>query len=279
MTRAFALLAAASLAAVAAPARAAGPRPKIAITELRAGQGLDPRAAGTLTTVLTADAARVGFDVISQADITAMLAFQKQRQMLGCTDDGCLAELGGALGADFVLSGEAAVVGSRNHVSLVMVDAKKAKVLGRNAGFSEAGEEELALAALARFRALVRIVRPDLAIHAPPIESPNAAKLHARRTAAWWTMGAGVAVLAGGGAFGLKARSQANDLAGAWQEPDYAKRFDDQRRTARTADVLMGAGLVTAGVGAVLWFTSSPPVVAIPVADASGAGLVVAGRF
>jgi len=279
MTRAFALLAAATLTAVAAPARAAAPRPKIAIMELKPGQGLDARAAGTLTTVLTADAARIGFDVISQADITAMLAFQKQRQMLGCTDDGCLAELGGALGADFVLSGEAAVVGSRNHVSLVVVDAKKAKVLGRNAGFSEAGEDQLALAALARFRALVRIVRPDLALHAPPIESPSAARLHTRRTVAWWTMGAGAAVLAGGGAFGLKARSQANDLAGAWQEPDYAKRFDDQRRTARTADVLMGAGLVTAGVGAVLWFTSSPPVVAIPVADASGAGLVVAGRF
>jgi TolB-like protein len=260
-------------------ARAAAGRPRIAVMELRAGQGLDPRSAGTLTTVLSADAARVGFDVISQSDIAAMLAFQKQRQMLGCADDGCLAELGGALGADFVLSGEAAVVGSRNHVSLVLVDSKRAAVVARSAGFSEAGADQLAIAALARFRALVKQVRPDLAAAAPAIESPDARRLHARRTAAWWTLGAGGVVLAGGAAVGLVARSQANDLAGAWQEPDYRARFDRQRRTARTADALLGAGLVTAGVGAWLYLTSDVPVIAVPVANQGVAGLVLAGRF
>ncbi|MFO0585573.1 MAG: hypothetical protein U0229_25095 [Anaeromyxobacter sp.] len=254
-------------------------RPKIAIMELKAGQGLDPKAAGTLTTVLTADAARVGFDVISQADIAAMLAFQRQRQMLGCTDDGCLAELGGALGADYVLSGEAAIVGSRNHVSLVLVDAKHAKVIARNAGFSDPGDEQLALAALARFRALARIVRPDLVARAPPVEPPSAKRLRARRTASWWTMGAGAAALAAGGGLGWIARGQANDLKDQWARPDYASLYDRQRRNARIADVLLGAGALTTGVGAVLYLTSSPPVVAIPVANAGGAGVVVAGRF
>jgi hypothetical protein len=35
-----------------------------------------------------------------------MLAFEKQRQMLGCADSGCIAEIGGALGVDYVISGK-----------------------------------------------------------------------------------------------------------------------------------------------------------------------------
>ncbi len=77
------------VAALAAPAaHAAPPKPKIAVMEVRAGQGLEPKQASALTAILAADAARAGLDVISQADIAAMLSFQKQRQMLGCTDEG-----------------------------------------------------------------------------------------------------------------------------------------------------------------------------------------------
>jgi len=35
-----------------------------------------------------------------------MLAFEKQRQMLGCADSGCIAEIGGALGVDYLVSGK-----------------------------------------------------------------------------------------------------------------------------------------------------------------------------
>jgi hypothetical protein len=198
--------------------------------------------------------------------------------MLGCADDGCLAELGGALGADFVLSGEVARIGSRDHVSLTLIDARRAKVAARSAGFSDAGDDALAVAALARFRALVRQERPDLLVGAPPIEAPGAARQASRRAAAAWTLGAGGALLLGGGVTGLLARKQATDLRAAWQQPDYQARYDRQRRTALTADVLLGAGAVAAGVGGWLWLTSQPKVIAIPVAGGAP-GLTVAGRF
>src|SRR5512138_3260100 len=35
-----------------------------------------------------------------------MLAFEKNRQMMGCTDGGCIAEIGGALGVDYIVSGK-----------------------------------------------------------------------------------------------------------------------------------------------------------------------------
>jgi hypothetical protein len=44
--------------------------------------------------------------VITSEAIRDMLAFEKQRQMLGCTEAGCIAELGGALGVDYLVSGK-----------------------------------------------------------------------------------------------------------------------------------------------------------------------------
>jgi len=269
----------ATLPLAAAGAATQAERPKLAILEVKAGQGLPPSAGGTLTAIQTADAARCGFEGVSQADISAMLAFQKQRQMLGCTDEGCLAEIGGALGAQYVLSGEAARVGSRDHLSLTLLDARRAKVIGRSAGFSAAGDDELAVAAQQRLRELVLQERPDLAAHMPPVVSPAQQRLQGRRTAAWWTLGAGGALLAGGAVTGLLARSQASDLKGAWQQPDYQSRYDAQRRTAHVADVLLGAGAITGGVGAWLWFTSSSGVVALPLAAGGAPGVTLAGRF
>jgi TolB-like protein len=268
-----------AVALAAQAALAAAPRPKIAVMEVRAGQGLEAKQAAALTAILAADAARAGLDVISQSDIASMLAFQKQRQMLGCTDEGCLAEIGGALGADWVLSGEAARVGSRDHVTVVLIDPKKAAVAARNAGFSDAGDDALAMATQARFRAALATVLPGNVERMPPIDPPGAERLRARRTAAWWTLGAGGAVLLGGGAVGLVARSQANDLEAAWTASDYQDRYDTQRRTALTADLLMGAGAVTAGVGLWLFLTSDVPVVAVPIAADGAAGITLAGRF
>ncbi len=270
---------AAALAASTARSAPSRPKPKIAVMEVRAGQGLDQKQAAALTSIIAADAAHGGMDVISQADITAMLSFQRQRQMLGCTDEGCLAEIGGALGADWVVSAEAARVGTRDHVSIVVIDPKKAAVAARNAGFSEAGDDTLAMAMQARFRAALATVLPAAVNGMPPIEPPGAARLRSRRAASWWTLGGGGALLATGGVFGLVARKQANDLETSWNQNNYQDRFDGQRRTALTADVLMGAGVVTAGVGALLFLTSHVPVVAVPVASDGGAGISVAGRF
>ncbi|HET9553873.1 MAG TPA: hypothetical protein VFP50_12960 [Anaeromyxobacteraceae bacterium] len=268
-------LVAAPLAAGAAPP----PKPKLAVMDLKAGQGVSARSAATLTSIVAADAARAGFQVITQEDVYTLLYFQKQRQMLGCTDDGCLAEIGGALGADYVVSGEASVIGSRHHVAVSLLDARKGSAAARSAGYSELGDEQLAMATELRFRAALRQVRPDLHAALPPVEAPNAPSLRARRTVSWWTLGAGGLLLAGGAVTGLVARVQANQLPGAWQQPDYQARWDTQRRNARAADVLLAAGAVTAGVGLTLYLTSEIPVLVTPIADAGAPGLTVAGRF
>lgn len=71
---------------------------------------------------------RPGVSVLTDADVAALLGAEKRRQMVaGCSDAGCLAELGGALGADRVLHGTVGRVGGSLLVNLSSLDAKRAR--------------------------------------------------------------------------------------------------------------------------------------------------------
>src|SRR3954468_24735019 len=69
--------------------------------------------------------------VITPRDAAAVLGGERQRQLLGCSDDGtsCLAELAGALGADGIVTGEIAQVGSVIQLTVKVLGARDAKVL------------------------------------------------------------------------------------------------------------------------------------------------------
>jgi hypothetical protein len=51
---------------------------------------------------------------------------EKTKTMLGCADAGCVAEVGGALGADRVVHGSIGRVGSSLLVNLTSLDPRKA---------------------------------------------------------------------------------------------------------------------------------------------------------
>jgi hypothetical protein len=90
----------------AAPAPAAGQKPKLAILDL-AANGASRELASAAGGVVASELDRLGvFKVITSDAIRDLLAFEKQRQMLGCTEAGCVAEVGGALGADYLVSGK-----------------------------------------------------------------------------------------------------------------------------------------------------------------------------
>jgi hypothetical protein len=69
---------------------------------------------------------RSGVSVLTQGDVAALLGVEKTRQMLGCTDSGCMAEIGGALGADRIVHGSIGRVGGSLVVNLSALDARRA---------------------------------------------------------------------------------------------------------------------------------------------------------
>jgi TolB-like protein len=99
---------------------------KVAVLRLEARAGVDDRVVDLFGDALAGELRkRPGLTVIADADVAAMLGVERRKQMLGCTDAGCLAEIGGALGVDRIVHGSVGRVGGSLVVNLSSVDARK----------------------------------------------------------------------------------------------------------------------------------------------------------
>ena len=70
---------------------------------------LDPTAEGKIPAlvddIVLAAVQHLGtYEVIGQDDVNAMLGFEQQKEILGCNDAACMAQIGGALGVDLLVS-------------------------------------------------------------------------------------------------------------------------------------------------------------------------------
>jgi hypothetical protein len=65
---------------------------------------------------------------MSRADIRSMISFEAEKQLLGCGEESCLAELGGALGVEFLVTGSVSRVGEATLLSLKKIILRDLKV-------------------------------------------------------------------------------------------------------------------------------------------------------
>jgi TolB-like protein len=163
-TALIALLLAAPIAADAAK------RPGLAVMDIRAVQGVQPGTATLITDILVTEVSGTRrYDVVSSADISSLLGLEKQKQLLQCGEDSsCLAELGGALGVDYLLSGSVGLLGTRLRISLSVQNVKRARVVARQARFCDANEDALVRATEETVRALLAEVEGSLAAARAP---------------------------------------------------------------------------------------------------------------
>jgi hypothetical protein len=99
---------------------------RVALLPLTALGGVPKETAQLLGDTLAGELRRRGgVSVLTQSDLSALLGVEKTRQMLGCTDAGCLAELGGALGADRIVHGSIGRVGDSLLVNLSALDPRR----------------------------------------------------------------------------------------------------------------------------------------------------------
>ena len=118
----------------AAPAHAEEGRDKlpIAVMEL-AGRGVDEAFAGALTTEVSNTLATLRvFRVITREDVKRMLQLeQTKQQCTGTVDAACMAEIGGALGVEYLVYGEVAKIADTYSISMVLLDINKAQAANR----------------------------------------------------------------------------------------------------------------------------------------------------
>ncbi len=115
------------------PAAAPAPPGRVKLIVLEpVGESVDAATIATIASLVSVELARdTRYDVLSAGDVKRMTQFSAEKQDVGCTDDGCLAELAGALGANLIVYGDVGKLGDVLVVNLNVFDAKKARAESR----------------------------------------------------------------------------------------------------------------------------------------------------
>jgi hypothetical protein len=190
---------------LAAPGAENKSRPKLAVMELTVAGGLEPSVSGPMTEAIATEIASTGFfEVLSSRDVQTLLGAERQRQLLGCSEEGsCLTELAGALGARFVLSGSLAKLGDTYQLTLQTLDSKKAQPVGRSTRLAKDLET--------LHKQLPWAVAEATATPPPPPPS---------HLLSYALIGAGAAAIVGGAVLGLAANSESAGIQSQFNETD-----------------------------------------------------------
>jgi hypothetical protein len=111
------------------------PKPKLVVLSIDAAANVDPATRAVFDDGIAGAVAKTGaFEVISAREVQVLLGLERQKQLLGCAEESssCLAELSGALGARFVLSGALAPLGGTWQLTLQLQDTTKSVTVGRS---------------------------------------------------------------------------------------------------------------------------------------------------
>jgi TolB-like protein len=127
---------------------AQGERVSIAVMDFSSKGGLDAGRMEALTDMLSNSIRQAGdLKVVGKSDIGAVLSLEENKKLLGCDNDSCMAELGGALGVRYLVSGNLSLFGQTYLLNLKLLDVRKVEIV-RGVSRSITGTEDALVAAL-----------------------------------------------------------------------------------------------------------------------------------
>lgn len=269
---------------------------------------VDEKVGGFLNEHLAQRMAEGGLSVITPSEIAQLVGFERQKELLGCSDQAasCLAELGGALGVDGLVTGSVARLGKTFRVNLKIIAANDGRALALSS-FASANYDELLedleKSAVTLAADVKKALRPGQAITqttpgqkesaiaavTPEAQLQPAPSDEVKGSSPWWIpAAAGGALLAGGGVLfgmsrGVEAKLRNGDASGI-TDADDLQRTVNQGKTYELSGIgLMGAGVVGLGVAAGMALFGAgdgegkTEVALMPTAQ--GAAITAAGSF
>lgn len=152
-------------------------RQRLLILNLDAA-GVDPNSVKVINGLVTQGlASSTSLEVITSADLGALVNLEAERAASGCDTTSCLAEIAGAMGTRFVVFGTVGRLGDVTLVQLSLYDSEAARPVGRQEVRAQ-DEGELLDAVPAAARTLVSTIvandDPLLMADAPVEEPPPA---------------------------------------------------------------------------------------------------------
>ena len=202
------IVAAAGARAGSAPGSDAAAPLRVAVYELVAQAGIDPRLAAVTTEALLAEVRKLErVSPLGMSEVQAMLSHEANRQLVGCqADEQCLAEIAGALGVEALIAGTLGRVGDTHLISVKRIDVRAARVAYASTKRMPVADGQEFLSVLDKvteelfpeyaLRAgLTRGVNPEMVklLNPPPLPA----------WVFWTTAGAGILMTGIGGTFGL----------------------------------------------------------------------------
>ena len=120
-------------ALVATPAAAQTDTTGIAMIGVRASHGVEDSLAQLLDEALLVTLKKSGVynTVMGSSDVAQMLDHDQRKSILGCQEDSCLAEVGGALGVPYLGSCTLGKLGGRYLITLKVISTEESKVISR----------------------------------------------------------------------------------------------------------------------------------------------------
>lgn len=290
----------------------------VAVMEFASKGGVTQKQMDALGDMLANEIREMGaYRVIGKSDIRAALNFEEQKSLLGCTDEACIAELGGALGVRWVVVGNVSKFGQTFLLNLKILDVEKIRVAKGVSKKITGGEDKLIDALAQAARELIEgararmhpeaaagtITPPDTRHPTPETDPPPATAgapagvppkppglvseapgrpLHTWGHAAFWS-GAGLVVLGGAAMFASMHEGS------VYQNDDETPgaRLDAAGASRTWAGIMWagyGAGVALLATGIVLWVLDddapgTATAGAAPTPDGSGFVFGLGGRW
>ena len=119
----------------------------VIVLDVRTTIGIKPEFSQLLTDILLVRLreAAIFKEVLGAADVAKLLELEQQKTLLGCADEQCLAQIGGALGVPFFLRSQIGVLGEAHVLTMHLVRVEDAKVVARSLAQAK-GESALMMA-------------------------------------------------------------------------------------------------------------------------------------
>ncbi len=168
--------------ALALACLAAAPSPPRLTAPGFSGVNVDAKTLTFLSDHLAQQLTQAGLRVVTASELAAVLGLERQKQLLGCGSDSCLAELSGALGADGVVVGSVGRFDDGLQLNVKIVSAKDGATLaafsrrvpseGKALDALTEGAKAMAAKLLEASAPAVAAARPDKGPPPPPAGTP-----------------------------------------------------------------------------------------------------------
>jgi hypothetical protein len=223
---------------------------RMVVTPIAAQRNVDEGLVNVLGDVMLSELQDRGLDVVGYSDIKAMLDNEAAKTALSCDAANCLAELGDAMGARFLIHSNLGRIGAQYVFNMKLIDVEQATVKKRVTR-QVSSEDEAALIAVVK-SAVSELIESEAP--APPSSSSSGGS-----SIGLWTLVGGGVVGVGGAAVGIACGvlvPGALDVAPI--DPKYPAALERASQLALCSNIgwiasaVGGAGVVTGGVLMVL---------------------------